>query len=134
MRAINRMTDGTRKSTPRNGLSGSPGGQPTRAGHTTNWAGNVIFGAAHVHKPESIDSLRRIVAGSTRIRALGSGHSFSGIADTTHDLVLLNGLPKTLSIDSANSTATVASHMRYSELALRLHQAGYALANMASIP
>jgi alditol oxidase len=48
--------------------------------------------------------------------------------------VLLDGLPKTLHIDRANSTVTVASNMTYAELAMELHGAGYALANMASIP
>ena len=100
----------------------------------TNWAGNIIFGAARVHKPESVDRLRRIVEAGKQIRALGSGHSFSRIADTTGDLVLLDGLPKTLTIDATNSTVTVASSMRYTELAEDLSRAGFALSNMASIP
>ena len=29
---------------------------------TTNWAGNVTFGAARTHRPASVDELRRIVA------------------------------------------------------------------------
>ncbi|HCT76471.1 MAG TPA: FAD-binding protein, partial [Micromonosporaceae bacterium] len=49
---------------------------------TTNWAGNVTFGAARVYRPDSVGELRRIVAASARIRALGSGHSFSVVADT----------------------------------------------------
>ena len=100
----------------------------------TNWAGNVTFGAARVHKPDSVDSLRRIVHGSTQIRALGCGHSFSGVADTTGDLVLLDRLPKTLTIDRTSSTVTVASGVSYTELAEELSRAGFALSNMASIP
>lgn len=99
-----------------------------------NWAGNVRFGSARVHQPESIDDLRRLVRGSSRIRALGYGHSFSRIADTAHDLVLMNGLPNTLTIDSASSSVTVASGMNYAELAAELQRSGYALPNMASIP
>jgi alditol oxidase len=99
----------------------------------TNWAGNVIFGAARTHTPESIDSLRRIVEDSRRIRVLGSGHSFNGIADTDHDLVSLKGLPRIFTIDSTTSTVAVSSGMTYTELAWELHRAGYALANMASI-
>jgi alditol oxidase len=99
----------------------------------TNWAGNVVFRAARRHRPESIDSLRRIVKNSRRIRALGSGHSFSEIADTEHDLISLTGLPRRLTIDSTNSTVTVSSATTYTELARELHAAGFALANMASI-
>ena len=41
--------------------NGIPVGRFTQPMPRTNWAGNVIFGAARVHRPESIDNLRRIV-------------------------------------------------------------------------
>jgi alditol oxidase len=100
----------------------------------TNWAGNVILGAARVYRPASVDNLRQIVGNSRRIRALGRGHSFSGIVGVAGDLVLLDGLPKMLDIDSARSTVKVAAGMSYAEVALELHRTGFALANMASIP
>jgi xylitol oxidase len=103
-------------------------------GPRTNWAGNVAFGAKRIHEPESIDAVRQIVEGSRRIHALGRGHSFSRIADTADDLVLLDGLPKTLKVDSVNSTVRVTSGMTYTELAEGLHRAGFAVANTASIP
>ena len=46
-----------------------------------------------VHRPTSVEQLQELVAGSRRIRALGSGHSFSRVADTDGDLVTLGGLP-----------------------------------------
>src|ERR1700722_18260203 len=98
-----------------------------------NWAGNVAFGARRIHEPESLDALRHIVEGSRRLRALGRGHSFSRIADTDGDFVLLDGLPRALEVDSINSTVRVASGLTYTELAEGLHQWGFALANMASI-
>ena len=99
-----------------------------------NWAGNVNFGAARLHRPDTVDDLRRMVARSGGIRALGSGHSFSRIVDTAGDLVLMDGLPHELRIDPANSTVTVSAGMRYRELSRELDKAGFALANMASIP
>ncbi|HCU48554.1 MAG TPA: FAD-binding protein [Micromonosporaceae bacterium] len=101
---------------------------------TTNWAGNVTFGAARVYRPDSVGELRRIVAASARIRALGSGHSFSVVADTADDLVRLDGLPSSVKINTVDSTTVVAAGMRYAEVAAELHRAGYALANMASLP
>ncbi|HEX3784529.1 MAG TPA: FAD-binding protein [Pseudonocardiaceae bacterium] len=101
---------------------------------TTNWAGNVTFHARQVHRPTSVDELSAIVAAAERVRALGTGHSFSLIADTTADLVRLDGLPETVEIDAENSTATVAAGMRYAEVAPRIHEAGFALANLASLP
>jgi xylitol oxidase len=99
-----------------------------------NWAGNITFTAARVDHPTSVDELRRIVAASPRIRALGTGHSFNTIADTTGDLVSLANLPATIEIDPAGSTVSVAAGVRYGELAVALQRAGFALHNMASLP
>jgi xylitol oxidase len=100
----------------------------------TNWAGNVSFGAAAFHQPTSVTELQRLVATSARVKALGRGHSFSRIADTTGDLVSLARLPKLMTIDAARSQVTVAAGVTYGELAPRLDQAGYALANLGSLP
>ena len=100
----------------------------------TNWAGNVAFAASRLHQPKSIAALRRTVQSSRQIRALGSGHSFSRIADAAGDLVLLDSLPKTFHIDRDHSTVTVSAGMTYTELTVELHRAGFALVNMASIP
>jgi xylitol oxidase len=100
----------------------------------TNWAGNVTFGAARILRPATVPQLRELIAGSGRARALGSGHSFSRIADTTGDLLSLDGLPRVAWIDQERQAVTVSAAIRYGELAARLHQAGYALHNLASLP
>jgi xylitol oxidase len=99
-----------------------------------NWAGNITFGTARVSRPESVDELRRIVAGSERVRALGAGHSFSEILRTAGSFVRLDGLPPAVDIDAEAGTATVTAGMRYADVAAELHRAGYALANLASLP
>lgn len=99
-----------------------------------NWAGNIDFGTARVARPESVDELRRIVAGSERVRALGVCHSFSGVLAGTGDFVRLDGLPPAVDIDSVARTARVTAGMRYAEVAEALHRAGFALANLASLP
>jgi alditol oxidase len=100
----------------------------------TNWAGNLAYAAARIHSPSSVEELQQLVAASERIRALGSGHSFSPVADTTGDLVSLLELPRVLRIDEASSTVTVAAAIRYGDLAQALHARGYALRNLASLP
>jgi alditol oxidase len=99
-----------------------------------NWAGNVTFRAERVHHPASVAELSAIVAGARRIRALGTGHSFSRVADTAGDLVSLDRLPSTVGIDPAARTVTLAAGISYAELAGRLHRAGFALASLASLP
>jgi len=103
-------------------------------GAGTNWAGNVRFGAGRVHRPASVSELRRLVAGAGRLRALGTGHSFSPIADSPGELVSVAGLPPAVTVDAGRRTATVAAGLRYGELVPRLHRAGYALPGLASLP
>ncbi|MGC4808504.1 FAD-binding protein [Micromonospora sp. DT233] len=99
-----------------------------------NWAGNVRYAAARRHRPSSVDELRRLVAGSERVRAVGSGHSFNRFGDTVGDLVSLAGLPPTVEVDPRRRRVTVAAAVRYGDLATQLHAAGYALPTMASLP
>jgi alditol oxidase len=101
---------------------------------TTNWAGNLTFRAAHVHRPSSLEELRRLVARSPQIRALGSGHSFSDIADTTGDLVSLAEMPAGIEPDGAAGRVRVGAAVRYAELGRRLHEHGLAVHNLASLP
>lgn len=99
-----------------------------------NWAGNIDFHAARVHRPSSLDQLRGLVADAEAVRVLGTGHSFNRIADTDGDLILLDGLPAELEIDAAAHTATVPAGMRLAQLAAQLQDAGFALANLPSLP
>ncbi|MCK9871741.1 FAD-binding protein [Nocardiopsis dassonvillei] len=107
---------------------------PAPHARTTNWAGNVTFASPRVHRPRTLDELRRVVRGSARIRALGSGHSFNLVADSDADLVRLDGLPAEAEIDAKGRTVTVTAGTRYAELVTALHGRGFALANLASLP
>jgi xylitol oxidase len=101
---------------------------------TANWAGNVVFSSREVHRPTSVAQLQELIAASPRVRALGSGHSFSRIADTDGEHVTLAGLPPVVEIDAAASTARVSAGLRYGEFTGRLHEAGFALPNLGSLP
>jgi xylitol oxidase len=100
----------------------------------TNWAGNVTFGAAAVHRPGSVDEVRRIVSRAERVRPLGTAHSFNRIADTDGEQVSVAGLPPVVEIDSVGRSVRVAAGMRYGEVAVRLQEAGFALHNLGSLP
>jgi xylitol oxidase len=101
---------------------------------TANWAGNVVFSSREVHRPTSVAQLQELVARSDRIRALGSGHSFSRIADTDGEHVTLAGLPPVVEIDANAAVARVSAGLRYGEFTGRLHEAGFALPNLGSLP
>ncbi|KUL30547.1 FAD-binding protein [Actinoplanes awajinensis] len=100
----------------------------------TNWAGNITFGARRVLHPRSVDEVREMVAAASKLRVLGSGHSFNRLADTDGDLLSLAGLPRIVEIGPDRTTVRVDGGIRYGELATRLHAEGLALHNMASLP
>jgi xylitol oxidase len=100
---------------------------------TTNWAGNYTYRAGTFHRPETLDELRAIVAGAARVRALGSRHSFSEIADSA-ELVAMDLLPADVIVDHAAQTVSLGAGLRYGDLADKLATEGVALANLASLP
>ncbi|XHM64011.1 FAD-binding protein [Streptomyces nigra] len=105
-------------------------------GTITNWAGNITYGAGELHRPASVDEVAALVAASTRVRVLGSGHSFNEIAEPGPDGVLLSiaALPPLVDVDGAARRARVSGGTRYAELARAVHTHGLALPNMASLP
>ena len=103
-------------------------------GQARNWAGNIVFNASQVIQPASLEELQAIMHQADRLRVLGSGHSFSRIADTDGVLVSLAGLSGIRSLDPAARTVTIAGGTTYAQLLPALHAAGYALENLASLP
>ena len=103
-------------------------------GRLTNWAGNLVYSAARLHEPESIEQLQEIVSASPSLRVLGSRHSFNDIADTTGEHVSLARMPRIFELDSAAGTVTVDGGVRYGDLCVPLDAAGWALHNLASLP
>jgi xylitol oxidase len=99
-----------------------------------NWAGNLAYHSRRVLEPESVEELAEIVRVSDRIRALGTRHSFNGLADTTGTHVSLARLAAPMRIDPDARTVTVGGGHRYGELCRSLESAGWALANLASLP
>lgn len=99
-----------------------------------NWAGNLTYSAARIHRPRSIDALRAVVRSSRKVRALGSRHSFNAIADCDEDLVAVDGLPRVLDIDRERCCVTVSGGARYGDVCPHIHAAGLALHNLASLP
>src|SRR5690606_19930944 len=69
-----------------------------------------------------------------KIRVVGSRHSFNGIADSYQNILSLAKLNKVITIDEQKSTVTVEGGIRYGDLSQYLHEKGYALPNLASLP
>lgn len=99
-----------------------------------NWAGNITFSAAKIERPKSLEAIQEIVQQSTKLRVVGSGHSFNTIADTTGTLVTLADMPRVTSNNAEAKTITVSAGMTYAEILPALSEAGLGLAAVASLP
>ena len=99
----------------------------------TNWAANLTYRAAALHRPASLEQVQELVAGASRLRVLGSRHSFNDIADAD-ELLSLDRLPADVVVDHAAGTVSCSGAVRYGELAEALAAEGVALANLASLP
>lgn len=106
---------------------------PASPSPRTNWSGNYRYHAAQFLEPRTIPELQQMVAATTYCKALGSRHSFQGIADTPGTQISTQ-LLREIHLDPAAQQVTVEAGLTYGELAPWLHQRGFALHNLASLP
>ena len=99
-----------------------------------NWAGNYTYGAARLHRPETVEQLQELVSSRRKLKALGTRHSFNAIADTDEDLISLEHFDHVVGLDRERRTVTVEAGVRYGELCRYLDREGFALHNLASLP
>ncbi|MDQ8205245.1 FAD-binding protein [Pelagicoccus sp. SDUM812003] len=100
----------------------------------TNWAGNHVYHASETIEPESVEELQERVSRTLKLKALGTRHCFNDIADTDAAHVSLASLNRILELDRDKMTVTIEGGVRYGHLCRFLHERGYALANLASLP
>lgn len=103
----------------------------------TNWAQTIRFAPASVSSPVDADEVAELVVAAARagrpVRVLGTGHSFSPVADTEGVLIRSERLRAEPRIGS-DGLVRCGSGTTFSELALVLHAAGRALPNLGSLP
>jgi xylitol oxidase len=100
----------------------------------SNWAGNLRYSTGNVHYPKTISEVQELVKRLHKCTALGSRHSFNKIADSTENQISMENLNRIVSLDRSSHRVTVEAGMRYGELSPYLHENGYALNNLASLP
>ena len=98
-----------------------------------NWSGNITYSTDHVHSPANLDEVRDVVKSCSKLRALGSRHSFNRIADSTENQISLQHLDQ-IEIDDKARTVTVSAGVKYGQLAPVIDARGFALHNLASLP
>ncbi|MFH7598181.1 D-arabinono-1,4-lactone oxidase [Streptomyces racemochromogenes] len=114
-------------------------GKAAESGRTTwrNWAGNVRATPARVVAPGSVDELReevrRAASQGLRVKAVGTGHSFTAAAATDGVLIRPQRLSGILSVDRTAGTVTVAAGTALKDLNRALAAQGLSLTNMGDI-
>ncbi len=99
-----------------------------------NWGQNVVFKAKNLVQPSSVEELQELMKKGGYRKGLGSAHSYNDIADSPTTQISLRNLNKIVAIDETNRTVTIEGGIKYEELAPQLHEKGYALHNLASLP
>jgi L-gulono-1,4-lactone dehydrogenase len=102
-----------------------------------NWAGNQKASPLSIESPRSVGELAALVASASelgqKVKAVGSGHSFTSAAATNGRMVRLESLSGILNVDRAKCQVTVGAGTRLSDLNTLLHSEGLALANLGDI-
>ncbi|MGZ3753116.1 MAG: FAD-binding protein, partial [Mucilaginibacter sp.] len=99
-----------------------------------NWAGNLTYSTDKVQYPKTVAEVQQLVKKLPKLKALGTRHCFNTIADSRDDLLSTKEMNKVVSLDAKAHTVTVEGGIKYGELAPYLHQHGFALHNLASLP
>jgi xylitol oxidase len=99
-----------------------------------NWSKNVEFNDRNYLQPESLAELQELVDSNQKIRARGTAHCFNEIANTSSYAINLAKLPKVIEINPETKSVKVSAGLTYGELAPALHNQGWALNNLASLP
>src|SRR5690349_10174498 len=99
-----------------------------------NWAGNLSYHAKDIVEPLTVEEVQQALAQNANVRVLGTRHCFNTIADTEATLLSTAKLNKIITIDRSSQTVTVEGGIRYGEFCKEIHDAGFAVHNLASLP
>jgi L-gulono-1,4-lactone dehydrogenase len=102
-----------------------------------NWGGNVVARPAREVAPASVDELaaavRRAAEDGLKVKAVGTGHSFTSIAATDGVLIRPHLLTGIRGVDRENMTVTVEAGTPLKRLNMALAREGLSLTNMGDI-
>jgi alditol oxidase len=99
-----------------------------------NWAGNVEYGTDRLYSANSLAQAQDFVKRRDRLKVLGTRHCFNHIADSTDEFLSLRSIDEVLALDTHARTVTIPANMSYGQLSPYLHEHGFALQNLASLP
>src|SRR5680860_278518 len=99
-----------------------------------NWAGNYTYKAKNLYEPKTVEEVQALIQKLESQKALGSCHCFNNIADSPLNQISTKGLKGVISLNEEDMTLIVGAGSKYGEFAPELHERGYAVHNLASLP
>lgn len=99
-----------------------------------NWAGNLEYSTGNLYTAKSQEQIQDFVRKQAKLKVLGSRHCFNNIADSKDAFLSLKLLDEIVSLDPQARTVTVDGGITYGQWAPLLHDKGFALHNLASLP
>ena len=100
----------------------------------TNWAGNLEYSTERLYAAKSREQVQDFVKKQSKLKVLGTRHCFNNIADSKDTFLSLKPLDEIVSFDPQGRTVTVGAGITYGQLSPLLHEKGFALHNLASLP
>ena len=100
----------------------------------TNWAGNIEYSTDRLQLSASVEQVRDCVRKQSHLKVLGTRHCFNTIAYSKNLFLSVQELNEAVNVDSAAHTVTVDAGITYGKLSPILHEKGWALHNLASLP
>ena len=99
-----------------------------------NWSGIERSTPKSLTYPETETAIQELLASaSDRVRVVGSGHSFTGLATTEGTLVDVSSLSGLLSFDTGSGRARFGAGTRLFDMAYELDKLGRAIPNLPDI-
>jgi alditol oxidase len=99
-----------------------------------NWAGNLEYGTENLTSAHSLEEVQSFVRKQAKFKVLGTRHCFNNIADSKSAFLSLKPMDQVVALDTEARTVTVSAGMSYGQLSPYLHEKGFALHNLASLP
>ena len=85
-------------------------------------------------RPKTVEEVQMLIKDLDSQKALGSCHCFNNIADSPLNQISTKNLKGIVAIDEENMKLQVAAGTKYGDFAPELHEKGYAVHNLASLP
>ena len=102
-----------------------------------NWAGNIRFTPTRIAQPSNtkdvVQLLRTTALENRKVRCIGTGHSWSALAETRDILVNTDKLNRIISADATTGLVVVEAGAKLKQLNVQLWEQGLAFSNLGSI-